>query len=153
MVNGTDDNGPIGVIPAVKQGAKITVGKDVFRVRMIRGMTDTYTDIAAAVTYPNEFNDLVYPMCHTVPSDQRLENLYLNGRPNLAIIGSGVTSAMVLVQEQAALNSTCNTRGSSTGADDAASDLTNNISSRSTTSVANVTTALTWFPLLELVEG
>jgi hypothetical protein len=159
MVFGTDDN---GVLPAgnsvgagVLQNARITIGRDVFRIRLMRGMGDgVFTDYATAVATPNEWNDLVYPMVHPVPADQRLENLYLNGSPTYNILGGAAYTGYSLVQELATSGtSTVNGRGQSVNVSDTTTDTSSYVAIRTTTALTSATTALFWFPVLELIEG
>lgn len=152
MVFGTDDNGVQPPSPAVKQSAKITIGRDVFRIRLMRGMSDgPYTDYQTTVVSPNEWGDLVYPICHSVPADQRLENIYLNGKSTLLTAGAGV-AGWSLVQELTT-GGAPNVRGQAVGNDDTASDLSSYIAARTTTGVTSTTASIFWYPVLELVEG
>ncbi|AGX01808.1 putative virion structural protein [Erwinia phage PhiEaH1] len=153
MVYGTDDNGPMPPAAPVKQSAKITIGKDVFRVRLLKGMTDqAYTDYPATVLTPNEWNDLVYPLGHAVPADQRLENIYLNGKSTSAICGAGNTSGFSLVQELATISS-ASARGQAVSNDDTAADTSAYIASRTTVTTSSASASYYWYPVLELVEG
>ena len=156
MVFGTDDNGvlPTGSgIVGVKQSAKITIGKDTFRIRLMRGMGDVpWTEFLTTVGSPTEWSDLVYPMVHPVPADQRLENLYVNGRPTYDICGARSSTGWSLVQELSAA-STANVRGQSINTDDTAGDTSQYVSARNTATVTTAGTAIFWFPVLELIEG
>lgn len=157
MVFGSDDNGVLptgsGVTTPVKQGAKITIGKDTFRIRLMRGMSDVpYTDFLTVLGSPTEWSDFVYPMTHAVPADQRLENFYLNGRPTYDICGARAATGYSWVQEMAAAN-VSNTRGQSINVDDTASDTSPYVASRSSSASGAVSTSCMWFPALELIEG
>lgn len=157
MVFGTDDNGALpansGLSTLTKQSAMITIGKDMFRIRLMRGMTDgPVTDFITIVGSPTEWSDLVYPMAHPVPANQRLENLYINGRPTYDICGARASTGFSFVQELAAASVT-NVRGQSINADDTASDTTQYVSYRGDYGVNNAVTSAFWFPVLELIEG
>ena len=157
MVFGTEDN---GVLPAgntvstpTKQNATITLGKDKFRIRLMRGMGDApWTDFLGTLSSPTEWSDLVFPMVHPVPVDQRLENLYINGRPTYDICGARANAGYNLVQEMAA-GGTVNCRGQSASVDDTSSDTSAYVANRNTTALTSVGTGFFWFPVLELIEG
>lgn len=156
-VYGTDDNGPLvptGVTPT-KQNARVTIGRDTYRLRLLKGMTDLpYTDVQATVIVPNEWNDLVYPMVHSVPDDQRLDNLNINGKPTFQVIGASGAVSWTHVQELAtiAANSTNNARGQGVNADDTVSDYSSYVANRTATGAAT-TSSYGWLPVLELIEG
>lgn len=153
MVYGTDDKGPgIPPVPNVNQSTKIKVGPDTFRVRLMKGMTDApYTDYATAVVSPNEYSDILMPLAHPVLPEQRLENIYLNGRRLYTLIGLNGALNYLHVQE---LNRSgvSNLRGQSNVAQDDSADTSSSLAYVSTTAVGTIA-SLGWLPVLELIEG
>lgn len=157
MVYGSDDGGTLvaggPVTTPVNQNARIKIGVDTFRIRLMRGMTDApYTDFQTTALSPTEWSDMVYPMVHAVPADQRLENLYLNGNTTYQVLGGNTSTGWSLVQEMATA-ANVNTRGQSSNVTDTASDTSSYVMARSSAAAASATTGLFWFPVLELIEG
>lgn len=153
MVYGTDDKGPgVPPTPNVNQSAKIKIGPDTFRVRLMKGMTDLpYADYATAITFPNEYSDLFMPLAHPVLPEQRLENIYLNGRRLYALIGLNGAVSYLHVQELNRLGY-MNMRGQSVSTADEAADTSSSLSFV-TNSTITTPSAFGWLPVLELVEG
>lgn len=157
MVFGTDDTGPTaGTITGntpTKQDTKVTIGSDTFRIRLMRGMSEgPITQYETVFLSVNEFNDLVYPMAHPVPPDQRLNNIYLNGQKLYQLLGVGGATVYTLVQEAGSATAV-NLRGQATSSDDFTTDTTSSLAYRNTATAPAVSNNYAWFPVLELIEG
>lgn len=113
LVYGTDDFGPVGghgTLPDTLQDAKIYHNGDVYRMRIMRGLTEEGQsqafafdsalhlkehDAVSALTGFNEFNDLMYTMVQEVPVKQRWPNWNQLGASLLG--AGGVASNSVLI--------------------------------------------------------
>jgi hypothetical protein len=153
MVYGTDDKGPgVPPTPNVNQSAKVKIGPDTFRVRLMKGMTDAaYTDYVTAITFPNEYSDILMPLAHPVLPEQRLENLYLNGRRLYQLIGLNGAVSYLHVQELNRLSYN-NLRGQSTSTADENADTSSSLAFLGSASLTQ-TSSYGWLPVLELIEG
>lgn len=157
MVYGREDSGSNPLMPTkVPQNAKITIGADTYRVRLLRGSTDQdYTTWTASLieTYP-EFDDLVYPLLHTVMDNQRLDNLTPNGKQTGSeFFTSWSVMSNVLCQELSTASAAQSRMSAITsGNADYASDVTPNIASRSTVNTSTPNSTYGWLPVLELIE-
>lgn len=161
LVFGTGDNGETSTpwVPATKvlQNAKVKIGGDWYRVRLMRSWFDAPSAEAPVagnkVPFP-EFDDLVAPIYHQVIPTQRLNNHYVNGRyywADLSLSGgmNGYKTCMELT-----LASQSVVRGP---ANIAASTLEYTAKAVSTASLSYqgalaITGAYEWWPVLELIE-
>lgn len=157
LVYGTEDTGPtagnITGLTATKQNAKVTIGNDTYRIRLLRGMSEgPITQYDNTVLSVNEFNDLIYPMGHPVPADQRLNNLYLNGQRLYQLLGLNGATTYVHVQE-AATGTANNVRGQSNSSDDTSVDTSSSLAYRGNVAATGLSASYSWLPVLELIEG
>jgi hypothetical protein len=145
IVFGSDDNGPYNAGANVNQGAKVTIGPDQYRVRLMRGYNDDYNVFPAAATVPEptetftcEWDDLVYPLCNLVPAVQRMAN-----RANIAVATlTGGTYSAVQEKVTNAASGNILLRGSA-GATRASLAQRNYLA---------YTGTVAWWPVLELIE-
>jgi len=160
LVFGSDDNGVSATPPnpLVLQNKKVTIGRDVFRVRLMRTWFDQPSADAPVAgnkaPYP-EYDDLVTPIYHQVTPNQRLNNFYLNGRYYWADFSlNGLTNSMNLCMEPLNANNLTG-RGPYGTAASLNEETTPAASSNSTLySGPYSNTALgNWYPVLELIEG
>lgn len=157
MVYGREDSGSNPLMTTkVPQSAKVTIGADTYRVRLLKGATDQdYTVWAASLieTYP-EFDDLVYPLLHTVPDNQRLNNLSANGK----MTGTDFYQswgAMCSIMCQELMNSSAlmyRMTGLTSGQWDFSSDLLSYLQYRQSVNVNTINSTYGWLPVLELIE-
>lgn len=160
LVFGSEDNGVTAYPPAtlVLQDKKVTIGRDVFRVRLMRSWFDQPSaDVPVAgnkVPYP-EYDDLVSPIYHQVIPTQRLNNLYLNGRY--------YWSDFTMTGNMNAQNITAEPVGAtmvfSRGPYSLSASLDESVTVATTNSTLNygantgMTANVNWYPVLELIEG
>lgn len=147
LVYGVDSPGKGPVLPTVPVNQKkvVTIGNDRFLVRLATGFSDDPTQtpptgsvLVPTETYPNEINDLMYPLARFIPVAQKLPNVSQNTVATLQ------TSGGFPVQELATTTTSIN-RGASNG------EVATSLSARSSVTY-NVTTSLGWWPVLELIE-
>lgn len=151
LVFGLETAGPYNAGANVNQSAKITLGGDQFRVRLMTGYADDLTKFPPTgviaeptETWPNEYNDLIYPLSMWTPDLQRMANVQ-----QATIADQGLTAASngtgALMQERisATASSAPILRGNSTNS-------RTGISNRTTGVMA--TMGYTWWPVLELMD-
>lgn len=157
MVYGREDAGSNPLMSTkVVQNAKVTIGPDTFRVRLLKGSTDKDYEVWAASlieTYP-EFDDLVYPLLHIVPDNQRLDNLSANGKITGTEFYSGwnVMGSITCQELYTAAYCHCRMRALSTSQYDYNTDISADVAARLTVGVASVSSSYGWLPVLELIE-
>jgi hypothetical protein len=158
MVYGRDDTGSNPLMATkVKQDAKVTIGADTYRVRLLKGSTDQDYEVWAASlieTYP-EFDDLVYPLLHTVPDNQRLDNLTANGKYTGIDFMQSWSSMCCIPCQELTGSSTGQYRMTAVtaGQYDYANDLTTVLQYRAQVAITTVSSTYAWLPVLELIEG
>lgn len=148
LVYGTDvDTNPF--ISAQKK--VITIGADQYIVRLMTGFRDgEYAEWDNNIQTSNEFDDLVYPLAHSVMDKQKLNNITTNGIKWVEFFPNG--TAGVLTQE-AVSATTVTSRGGvrATNNDDAAYDMRSFYDTRAS-NITRVTAGYRWWPVLELIE-
>lgn len=152
LVHGVDAEGTNPFNSGTQQMRTIKLGLDTYIVRLMTGIKDgDWDDLDLVGYYDNEFSDLVFPLMHTVPPTQRLNNITLNGQYIRDVFGNS-TAHKILVQEP--LNATTAiTRGYGSNVYDYQSDYTSWYEGRSyNTPRATRNGNHLWWPVLELVE-
>ena len=157
MVYGREDSGSNPLMSTkVVQNAKVTIGADTYRVRLLKGATDQdYTAWSNGLVeiYP-EFDDLVYPLLHTVPDNQRLDNLFANGKmTGIEFFQSwSVMSAIICQELMSAGNCMYRMTSLSSGQYDYNTDLLGVLQYRSSVVTTSSSSTYGWLPVLELIE-
>lgn len=157
MVYGREDTGSNPLMTnKVVQNAKVTIGADTYRVRLLKGATDQdYTTWANSLieTYP-EFDDLVYPLLHTVPDNQRLDNFFANGKmTGTEFFQSWSAVCSVYCQELMTANASMyRMQAVVSGQYDYNSDILTAIQYRSSVNMGTASSTYAWLPVLELIE-
>lgn len=107
-VYGSDDLGssPPKTRPGVLQNARVTIGNDTYRVRLMKGFSeDPFTDSQGGLDHPKirdgEFNRLILPMLADVQPGQTGENWASYTHVELGIVNAG---ARQIVQEASISN-------------------------------------------------
>lgn len=144
-VFGVDGPGPRNPGSPVNQTAKVQIGQDWFKVRLMTGYDDNLVQLPsnpvviteATETYPNEWNDLVYPLSQWVPDLQRMANVQQFTNIDLPM------QASILVQDKSASASSAVTRGSTA----------NTRAGVAQRNLTPYTTGSAWMPVLELIES
>lgn len=145
LVFGVEGPGPYNAGANVPQSKKITINGDTFRVRLMTGYSDNYTQfspggvVTEPAEYVNEWNDLVYPISVYTPDGQRMVNV--SNDATVTIVGSGVNA--ILMQERTALT------GGSVVVRSSSNNTKAGLSQRN---VVGSTQAYGWFPVLELID-
>lgn len=152
LVYGVEGPGPTNAGANVNQSAKVTIGGELYRVRCMTGFDDTLARYPGTPTvteptelWPNEWNDIVYPLSMYCPDLQRMANVQQATVADLFMSSTGVTSGSV-VQERIAAGNTANNlvRGNGTanrtGPANRAAATWNGVS-------------YGWWPVLELIES
>ena len=157
MVYGREDTGSNPLMSTkVVQNAKVTIGADTFRVRLLKGSTDQDYEVWLASlieTYP-ELDDLVYPLLHIVPDNQRLDNLSANGKITGTEFYTGwnVMASITCQELSTAAYCHCRMQALSTSQYDYNTDISAVVAARLTVGVASVSSSYGWLPVLELIE-
>lgn len=157
MVYGREDSGSNPLMPTkVAQNAKVTIGSDTFRVRLLKGSTDQDYEVWAASlieTYP-EFDDLVYPLLHIVPDNQRLDNLSTNGKITGTEFYTGWNVMGSITCQELSTAAYCHSRMQALASSqyDYNTDISAVVAARLTVGVAGVSSSYGWLPVLELIE-
>lgn len=151
-VYGVDGPGPSNAGANVNQSAKVTIAGDQFRIRCMTGFDDTLvrypgTPAVGEPTelWPNEWNDLVYPLSMYCPDLQRMANVQQATVADLGMALTGVTQGSI-VQERIAAGNTANnlirgnTAANRTGPANRAAGTWNGVT-------------YGWWPVLELIES
>lgn len=147
-VFGVDAPGPYNGGANVNQSAQVTIGPDKFRVRLLTGFSDNYTQFPVTVaatepteTFPNEWMDVIYPLSMWTPDQQRMANVQQATSADLVLIAGGN-----LVQERisatASSNSIC--RGNS-------ANTRQGVAQRNAATFAGMSYG--WWPVLELMDS
>lgn len=150
-VFGVDAAGPYNAGANVNQSAKVTIGGDQFRVRCMTGFSDNYTQfpVTPAATeptelYPNEWNDIIYPLSMYCPDLQRMANVQQATVADLGMALTGVTLGSIIQERVSAVAASNNLlRGNTTA---------------NRTGIANRAAATYngmsygWWPVLELID-
>lgn len=162
LVYGMDNGGETATAfpqtTLVPQNAKVKIGSDWYRVRLMKTWFDDDTTtppvVGNKVAFP-EFDDLVAPIYHQVIPTQRLRNIYVNGRYYYADMSlNGVMTSQKLTQELTTAT-TVAYRGPTNFSSSALEYNTKLVGSQSMSTQS--TTAVTsaggeWWPVLELIE-
>lgn len=152
LVFGVDAPGPYNAGANVNQSAKVTIGGEQFRVRCMTGFDDTLarfpvTPAASEPTelWPNEWNDLVYPLSMYTPDLQRMANVQQATVADLGMALTGVTTGSV-IQERISAASLSNAllRGNTAA---------NRTGPANRTASSISTLSCGWWPVLELIEA
>lgn len=160
LVYGRDDKGGNSLISLnVNQGKKVTIGLDTFRVRLLKGTIEeeNYTTFPPVANHPfaAEYDDLVFPLVHPVPDNQRLDNVALNGKKAYVDFMKSTSLAVTILCQELMTSVNCVARGSGSAVasniDDTTSD-TSGIYSPKFSSGYTRTGAGLWYPVLELME-
>jgi len=152
LVFGVDGPGPYNAGANVNQSAKVTIGGDQFRVRCMTGFDDTLTRFPAtpSVTeptelWPNEWNDIIYPLSMYCPDLQRMANVQQATVADLGMALTGVTLGSIIQERVSAVAASNNLlRGNTTA---------------NRTGIANRGIATYnglnygWWPVLELIDS
>lgn len=154
LVFGSNDNGPYNAGSNVNQNMQVTIGADVFRVRLMRGYNDDYstfpptTNIAEPTNaFTCEYDDFIYPLNILVPAVQRISN-----RANLTPAQMGFSASAsnygILMQEKCtnAASTVPFVRGS--GVTATRDGITRTMINANSLINANPG----WWPVLELIE-
>lgn len=151
LVFGVDGPGPYNAGANVNQSAKVTIGNEQFRVRLMTGFSDNYNQFPVTPgvsgeppeTFLNEWNDLVYPLSMWTPDLQRMSNIQQSTAADLGMTLTGVTSGHVIQERiSATASSNAMTRGNS-------GNTRSGIASRA--SIVQTGAAYGWWPVLELM--
>lgn len=151
MVFGVDGPGPYNAGADVPQSKKVVINGETFRVRLMTGFSDNYTEFptsTASTPEPTEtnlceYNDFMYSLTYLTPEVQRTVN-YLQYTPAQLGYAAGISNCLVQERFSAAANSQLVVRGQAV-----ASATRSTISYRFS---GSITTAYHWRPVLELVE-
>lgn len=153
---GADSTPWLPAVP-VNQSAKVKIGPDWYRVRLMRNWFDapstTPPTTGVRVPFP-EYDDLTAPIYHQVMPNQRLENIYQNGRYYWTDLTIG-TSMNVLKLTQEPVSATAVTGRGPTGLSASSNETTAKLTSQLTLSYvgnATIASAYDWWPVLELIE-
>lgn len=142
-VFGVDGPGPYNPGAPVNQTAKVQIGQDWFKVRLMTGYDDALIQVPASATvgeptelFPNEWNDLMYPLSQWVPDLQRMANVQQFSSTDLPL-GS------IWVQDKSNSSSSPIFRGSTA----------NSRVGVATRGSSVWTGNLNWIPVLELIDS
>lgn len=151
-VYGVEGPGPSNAGANVNQSAKVTIGGEQFRVRCMTGFDDTLARYPVTVgvaepteLWPNEWNDIVYPLSMYCPDLQRMANVQQATVAELFMAATGVTIGSIVQERISAGNAVNNIVRGNTAAN--------------RTGIANRNPATWngtnygWWPVLELIEA
>lgn len=151
LVFGVDGPGPYNGGADVAQSKKVVINGETYRVRLMTGYSDVYTEFPANTTTTaepqetnlNEYNDLFYPLSVITPDVQRIANYSQLTPTQLGM----ATSGSCLVQER----SSAVAAGQAIVRGQVSSGLTRAVIAQRSF-VAITTATHHWRPVLELVE-
>lgn len=153
LVYGIETDGTNPHVSGTEQMRTIKIGLDTYIVRLMTGIVDgNWEELDRTAYYDNEFSDFVFPLMHSVPGTQKLNNVMLNGQYIRDVFGLNANQK-ILVQEP--INATtCVTRGYGNNVYDYAADYTSYYETRTyTTNRTTRDTNHLWWPVLELIEN
>ena len=148
VVYGKEDSGN----PFIEGGKKVvTIGADQYIVRLMTGFRDDeYETWDNNIDASNEFDDLVYPLAHSVMTKQKLNNITTNGVKWTEFFPNG--NGYVLTQEAVSETLVTGRGGSKTSAnDDATTDMRTYYEAKQT-NYGRTASSYRWWPVLELIE-
>lgn len=129
----------------------ITIGADQYIVRLMTGFRDDYYDTwDNNISAPNEFDDLVYPLAHSVMNSQKLNNITTNGIKWTEFFPNG--NGLVLTQEAVSATTVLGRAGNKTSANDDATTDMRSFYETKTTNYTRTAASYRWWPVLELIE-
>jgi hypothetical protein len=152
LVYGVDGAGPSNAGANVNQSAKVTIGGEQFRVRLMTGFDDTLarypvTPVSTEPTelWPNEWNDLIYPLSMYCPELQRMANVQQATVADLGMALTGVTVGSIVQERISAGNAVNSLLRGNTAAN------RTGIANRTHAAYNSATNG--WWPVLELIEA
>jgi len=150
LVFGSNDNGPYNAGANVNQNAQVTIGPDVYRVRLMRGFSDDYSVFTStatvsepAETFTCEWDDFIYPQSVFVPGVQRMANVTNATIAYMLLTANAAGGVAMQEKTTSGASSTILTRGST-------SATRTGVSNRA--GAVSYSTAGPWWPVLELIE-
>ena len=154
LVYGVDGNGPSNAGAGVNQLNLVNIAGSTFKVRLMTGFDDNLanlppTEVVTEAMYPNpnEWNDLIYPLCEYTPTLQRMANVQQGTRAQLLLnLGNG--SYWAFLQERVSLTGNCYVAGANSDSRACIAARTNLAITGTGVSVLGI-----WWPVLELIEA
>lgn len=151
LVYGVDGTGPTNAGTPVLQNRKVVINGSTFRVRLMTGYDDNLSNLppAEAVSealypYPNEWNDLVYPLFEYAPTLQRMANVTQQTAAQLNLGGTG--GLYHLLQERISATGSIFVAGAPGAGRNPVAGRNNQVIN------GTGSNACGWWPVLELVE-
>lgn len=152
LVFGVDGPGPSNAGANVNQLKTVTFNGSTFKVRLMTCYDDNLSnvppntkDTEALYTFPNEFVDLVYPLVDWVPTMQRMANVQVSTRTQMAMTNTAGTG--FICQERIA-NGNSYIAGANSESRSCVAQRDNSVINGTTTS-----NTFGWWPVLELIDG